>query len=264
MPIRPLDREALREAVRRSTPVPNCRIDGFLEPDFAEAVHDSFPSFDRAMAVGKTHHTVNEFNKVQLTDASAFAPPMRRLNEALAAPEFLRTLSFAFGIPELLADEQLVGGGIHETGPSGRLDVHVDFNLIEDRGLHRRLNLLLFFNKDWKPEWGGEFELWDRDVSVRHHALAPRFNRCVIFETSEISFHGVTAVTCPPGRCRRSFAAYYYTSAAPPGWDGRSHTTIFKARPDERLKGSVLMPLERAQRKAAEALRRARRRLRPR
>ena len=66
------------------------------------------------------------------------------------------------------------------------------------------------------------------------------------------------------GSCRRSFAAYYYTTAPPPGWDGSSHTTIFKARPDERLKGNVLMPLERAQRRAAEALRSAKRRLRPR
>ena len=33
------------------------------------------------------------------------------------------------------------------------------------------------------------------------------------------------------------------TKEAPAGWDGSAHTTIFKARPNEVLKGKVLMPL---------------------
>ena len=83
-------------------------------------------------------------------------------------------------------------------------------------------------------------------MKVSHHSFAPIFNRCIVFETSEISFHGVTPVTCPDTVCRKSFAAYYYTKEAPPHWDGAVHSTNFRARPDEVLKGNVLMPLERA------------------
>ena len=247
--IQPIDREALRERVRTAQPVPNFCIDNFLDPAFAESVIAAYPSYGDAMKAGRSFSAVNERGKVQMTDASTFAEPVAELNRSLASPEFLELLSYVFDMPNLLADDQLVGGGIHQTGPRGHLDVHVDFNYIEDRALHRRLNILIYFNKDWKPEWGGNIELWDPEVKHCVHSFSPVFNRCVVFETNEISFHGVTAVKCPEGLSRKSFAAYYYTSEAPAHWTGEAHSTIFRARPDEVLKGNVLMPLETAKRK---------------
>jgi Rps23 Pro-64 3,4-dihydroxylase Tpa1-like proline 4-hydroxylase len=243
MTINPIDRDALRDRVRSSTPVPNFCIDNFLDAEFAERVLAAFPTYEEAAKIGKSFSAINEKGKIQVTDSSKFAEPIADLNTALAAPEFREMLSYVFDIPNLLADDQLSGGGIHQTGARGHLDVHVDFNYIEDRQLHRRLNILIYFNKDWRPEWGGNIELWDKDVKVCVHSFAPVFNRCVVFTTNEISYHGVTAVKCPEGRSRKSFAAYYYTEEAPVGWDGKSHTTIFKARPNEVLKGKVLMPL---------------------
>ena len=247
--INPIDRDALRAKVRSATPVPNFCIDNFLDPAFAESVIAAYPSYEDAMKAGRSFSAVNEKGKVQLTDAKAFAEPVAELNRDLASPEFLELLGYVFDMPNLLADDQLVGGGIHQTGPRGHLDVHVDFNFIEDRQLHRRLNILIYFNKDWKPEWGGNIELWDAEVQKCHHSYSPFFNRCVVFETNEISYHGVTAVKCPEGLSRKSFAAYYYTREAPAHWTGHSHTTIFKARPDEVLKANVMMPLENAKRK---------------
>jgi hypothetical protein len=253
--INPIDRSALREKVRASRPVPNFCIDNFLEAGFAERVLAAYPSYEEATRVGRSFHAVNEKGKVQVTDASSFPEPIAELNRALAGPEFLGLLSHAFDMPGLLADEQLVGGGMHQTGPRGHLDVHVDFNYIPERQLHRRLNILVYFNKGWEPGWGGNIELWDADVKVCHHSFSPIFNRCVVFETNEVSFHGVTAVKCPEGRSRKSFAAYYYTKEAPAHWTGESHSTIFKARPDEVLKGSVMMPLEKARHRLQEAFR---------
>jgi hypothetical protein len=249
MIINPIDRDALREAVRRSEPVPNFCLDNFLDGAFAERVLAAYPSFEEASRMGRSFDAVNERKKIQVTDASTFAPPVAELNRALADPEFLGLLSYVFDIPDLLADPQLNGGGMHQTGPRGHLDVHIDFNYIEDRQLHRRLNILVYFNKDWRPEWGGNIELWDPEVKVCHHSYSPIFNRCVVFETNEVSYHGVTAVKCPEGMSRKSFAAYYYTKEAPAHWTGVSHSTIFKARPDEVLKGSVMMPLESAKRR---------------
>lgn len=251
--LHPIDREELRNQVWMAKPFPNVCIDNFLDKAFAEDVHEAFPSFEEAARVGRTFQAVNERGKVQVTDARTFASPLARLNEALAAPEFLDVLSYAFGIPNLVADAELVGGGIHQTGPRGHLDVHVDFNFIKGRGLYRRLNILVYFNKDWQPEWGGNVELWDRDVKTCVHSFEPIFNRCVIFETSDVSFHGVTAVRCPEGRARRSFAAYYYTTEAPAHWSGKEQDTVFRARPDELFKGAVLMPLERARWRLREA-----------
>jgi hypothetical protein len=244
--INPIDREALRERTRTATPVPNFCIDNFLEESFARSVAASYPTYEQATQMGRNFKAVNEKGKVQVTDSSKFAEPVAELNQTLASPEFLDLLSYVFDMPNLLADAELVGGGIHQTGSRGHLDVHVDFNYIEDRELHRRLNILIYFNQDWKPEYGGNIELWDADVKVCHHSFSPIFNRCVVFETNEISYHGVTAVKCPEGEARKSFAAYYYTKEAPAHWTGHAHSTIFKARPDEILKGNVMMPLEQA------------------
>jgi hypothetical protein len=253
--VRPIDREALRQSVRDARPFPFLVIDGFLDDEFANRVHDAFPSFAEASTMGMGFNAVNEKGKVQVTDARKFAEPIAELNQALATPEFLDLMSYVFEIPSLLADDELVGGGMHQTGPRGRLDVHVDFNYIAERQLHRRLNILIYLNKDWRPEWGGNIELWDKDVKVCHHSLEPIFNRCVVFATHETSYHGVTAVKCPDGRSRRSFAAYYYTKEAPAGWDGSVHSTNFRARPNEVVKGRVLMPLENASRRMKAAVR---------
>jgi Rps23 Pro-64 3,4-dihydroxylase Tpa1-like proline 4-hydroxylase len=253
-PINPIDREELRARVRSAEPFPNFCIDRFLDEKFAERVLDAFPTYEQALAVGRSFAAVNERGKVQVTDASKFAGPVAELNRALSAPEFLDSLSYVFDIPHILPDEELVGGGIHQTGPRGHLDVHVDFNYIRERDLHRRLNILIYFNKGWKSEWGGNIELWDREVKTCYHSFAPIFNRCVVFETSEVSYHGVTAVNCPVGRSRKSFAAYYYTKGAPAHWTGEEHTTIFRARPNEVLKGKVFMPLEGAQRRLQRAI----------
>ena len=254
MAINPIDRDALRERVRNAVPVKSFCIDNFLESGFADRVESAYPSFEEANRVGRSFNAVNEKGKVQVTDSSTFAGPIAELNRELAAPEFLETLAHVFEMPNLLADDQLVGGGIHQTGPRGHLDVHLDFNYIPERQLHRRLNILIYMNKGWRPEWGGNIELWDEDVKVCHQSFSPVFNRCVVFETNHISYHGVTAVKCPEGSARKSFAAYYYTREAPAHWDGQQHSTIFKARPDEVLKGNVMMPLEKARRKMREAL----------
>jgi hypothetical protein len=257
--IHALDRDELKRQVQGATPFPHCCIDAFLDPSFAESVAAAFPPYEDARRMGREFSTVNEKRKVQIMDAGAFAEPVADLNRELASPAFLDLMSYVFGIPNLVADDQLTGGGIHEMGSAGRLDVHVDFNFIEDRHLYRRLNILIYFNPGWKSEWGGALELWDREVQRCHHSFEPLFNRCVVFTTTDVSFHGVTALRCPEGRTRKSFAAYYYTREKPPYWTGEKHPTTFRGRPHEVIKSNVLMPLERAGRDVEQAIRRLKR-----
>jgi len=239
-----LDREGLRKSFASARPYPFVKIDNFLDSKFALEVANAFPSFNDALAQGKKFATLNERQKIQITDSSLFCPPIARLNAALSSPEFLSDLSYITGLPNLLADEKLIGGGIHVTGPGGRLDVHVDFNFVEESKLHRRINLLLYLNPVWEERWGGHIQLWDQEVKRCEAAFSPALNRCVIFETSNISYHGVTPVAASAPTPRQSFAAYYYTREAPPYWNGVGHGTLFKARPDEWARGFVLMPAE--------------------
>lgn len=249
------DREALRDAYRRATPFPHVVIDGFLDPGFARAVAAAYPEASAAARIGKTFRALNERGKTQITDPAQFPKPVQELNTQLSSRDWLETIGFVTGISKLVADPELVGGGMHLMAPGALLDVHVDFNLLEERALHRRLNILVFLNEDWRPGWGGGLELWDAGVKRCVRRFEPKLNRCVVFETSEISYHGVQGLSCPPDRRRLSFAAYYYTNEPPPNWNGLRHTTVFRARPDERLK-RLLMPIVGAGRTLTRSVRR--------
>ena len=231
-------------------------IDEFLDPGFAREVAASYPPYAEAVGLGHEFSAVNEKKKVQITEAATFPEPVKKLNELLSAPNFIEDLEYITGINNLLCDPLLDGGGMHLTGPRGRLDVHVDFNYVEARKLHRRLNILVYLNEGWQDEWGGAVELWDPEVRTCAHSLKPVLNRCVVFATSDISFHGVEPVACPAGHQRISFAAYYYTKEAPAHWDGTTHSTVFKNRPHERIRGRVLMPLEKARRRVVPSAKR--------
>lgn len=235
-------------------PFPHFCIDQILDVEFANEIYDAFPSYQEARALGLEFTAVNEKRKIQITDAKKFPTPILELHQQLASPEFIARVEKMMGIPNLIADPDLVGGGIHETNSGGHLDVHVDFNYIKEKQMHRRVNILFYFNKVWKADYGGYLDVWDKDVKQRHGYFSPDFNRACGFATSEHSWHGVTPLTCPPDVMRKSFAVYYYTKEAPDGWDGVEHSTIFKARPDEWVKGKVQMPIENMSRATRNAV----------
>jgi Rps23 Pro-64 3,4-dihydroxylase Tpa1-like proline 4-hydroxylase len=258
----PYDRNALRSQWQSASPFPFFKIENFLETDFLNAVVAAYPSYEQARALGgKEFDAVNEKLKIQVPDSSTFPPPVKQLADVLSSTEFLSDLEFITGIPNLRSDPSLSGGGMHLTNTSGRLDVHVDFNVNQDE-LFRRLNILVYLNPVWDEAWGGNIEFWDKDVTTCTHSFTPALNRCVVFETSSISWHGVTPILCPKGIARKSFAAYYYTREAPAGWDGVKHTTIFRARPTEAFRGAVLMPAEEMKRSAGKFLGKAKRAVR--
>jgi len=247
--LNPLDREALKLQFESNQPYPHFVIGNFLEPEAALKVAHSYPDFEQATKQGHEFKAVNEQRKVQICDQGKFPEPVKRLSEIISSPEFLSELEYITGIPNLLADPNFAGGGMHLTGSGGRLDVHVDFNYQEDQRIHRRLNILIYLNPDWQDTWGGEIEVWDKDVKTCLNSMLPLLNRCLVFKTTDISYHGVRPITAPADVCRRSFAAYYYTHEAPPEWKGEAHSTIFKARPDEKVRGMLLMPAERLMRR---------------
>ncbi|QDS96071.1 hypothetical protein FF011L_48750 [Roseimaritima multifibrata] len=244
-----IDLQKLATQAKSAQPFPHFMIDNFLVEEFANEIENSFPRADEIAKRGKSFKAVNERGKTQVTNTNFFPAPLKRLNEILASSEWLCHLEEIMGIENLLADPGLLGGGIHQTGPRGHLDVHVDFNFHQQLKLHRRLNILIYFNRDWQEPWGGNVELWDKEVKNCIRSFSPILNRCVVFATNDISFHGVTRVDCPPDATRNSYAAYYYTKEPPPEWTGVPHSTIFRARPNEQVKSKLLMPLEKMKRK---------------
>jgi Rps23 Pro-64 3,4-dihydroxylase Tpa1-like proline 4-hydroxylase len=200
-------------------------IDDFLPKDMAARLRDEFPPpTDRRWHEKQYLHQKNKQTMTRdlpATHAAFFA--------AVNAPSFLRTLEQLTGIPELLADPELLGGGLHQSLPGAFLDVHVDYNFHPQTRRHRRLNLLVYLNDAWRPEYEGYLELWEMRRHERLAEIAPLFNRAVLFETNDISYHGHPhPLACPPGMSRKSLAVYYFSETREDGHAGPESNTKYR------------------------------------
>jgi len=157
---------------------------------------------------------------------------MRHLLSDLNGMVFIDFLETLTGISGLVPDPHYQGGALHQILPGGRLEIHADFNRHKRLHLDRRLNVLIYFNKDWPESYGGNLELWDVNMTRCVKKAAPIFNRCVIFSTTSNSYHGhPEPLTCPDGRTRNSIAMYYYTNGRPESETSEPHSTLWQKRP---------------------------------
>jgi len=204
-------------------------IDNFLPIDIAEKIHENYPKVNLGEWDGTTY--LDQKNKFQ---KSKFEPNsfMQNVFDALNGEEFCSWLDKLTEFEEpLLGDPDLFGGGLHQSVNGAFLNVHVDYNIHPKTKYHRRLNVIIYLNKDWKEEYQGHNELWDftNGKKILLDRVAPIFNRCVIFETNEISFHGhPTPLNTPEGVTRKSLATYYYTKDRPEHEKAGDHNTIYK------------------------------------
>jgi Rps23 Pro-64 3,4-dihydroxylase Tpa1-like proline 4-hydroxylase len=147
----------------------------------------------------------------------------------LNSREVLMFLEELTGIPDLLPDPQFYGGGVHRILTGGKLSVHADYNFHPITKLHRRVNLLLYLNKDWKEEWGGDLQLWNKDMSMCVKKILPIFNRAVIFNITSDAYHGHPGpLKSPEGVDRLSFALYYFTETRPENEITKPHMAVWK------------------------------------
>lgn len=210
-------------------PFPHIVIDNFLPKDLIDKIYDNFPSeklesdvvFD--MGYAGLHK-----RQIMPADCNGFIREVFGFFNSAAITEFLESLTT---IPALIADPHYIGGGFHETSKGGKLGIHADFRINERLHLNRRINMIIYLNKDWKDEYGGHLELWDKSMKEKVHTIAPIFNRCVIFNTDSDSFHGhPDPLTTPDDISRRSIALYYYTASKRVYEETVTHGTMYKAR----------------------------------
>lgn len=215
-------------------PFPNIHFDNFFDPNFLRSVLSEFPNLNKEKG-DIYYENPNEKKHATKGDAS-FGDNMRKLVYYLNSQPFLEFLQELTGIEEtLMPDPYYVGGGFHEIKTGGFLKLHVDFHKHQKTKLDRRINLLIYLNENWEEEYGGHFELWERDMSKCAVRIAPLFNRVAVFSTTGDSWHGHPDVlTCPPDRSRKSIALYYYTNGRPESEVSKKDrgriTTTFAAR----------------------------------
>ena len=220
-------------------PYPHIQLDNFLENWAAKEAMDSFPGVKDDGWIHYIH--VNE-KKHGLNKMDLIPSFIQKVIQELNSEAFVKELSNLTGIEGLRPDPTLEGGGLHQSQRGGYLNIHADFTVHpHKRSWRRRVNLLVYLNKDWQPDYKGDLELWSRDMKACVQKISPVYNRCVIFNTDEDSFHGLPEpIDCPPEMTRKSIALYYFTEEAS---TPKKRATDYRARPGDGGK-SILIYLD--------------------
>ena len=227
------------KAYQSNAPFPNALLENFLPDATLSHVIEEFPRPDQGVRwnqikVSTDDGKAAQYNKLHVMDEASFGPYTRQLFWELNSSRFIRFLERLTGIQKLLPDPHLRGGGLHQILPGGMLRVHADFNKHPALDLDRRLNVLIYLNRDWRESYGGHIELWDPDMTRCRARHLPVANRCLIFNTTSVSFHGHPhPLTCPDGMTRKSIAMYYYTLGRPETEAQPKHKTLWQDLPEE-------------------------------
>ena len=216
------------QAYQSAEPYNHICIDNFLPVPVIEKVREDLKELPQ-------HQAEDSFSRAQENLKSSFIPERlpsysKNLFYAFNSRPFILFLEEMTGIKGLIPDPYYQGAGIHRTLNGGHLDIHADFNLHKQMQVERRLNVLIYLNDEWQEDWGGSFEVWDKQMTQKMASFVPTYNRMVCFSTGSDTFHGnPEPVNHPEGKPRQSIALYYYTAT----WDAsrKAHTTLFKPRP---------------------------------
>jgi len=200
----------IQNKYKNANPFPHLVVDNFFNEEQLDSCANAIQSNIDNLEWNQRDYKF-QVNKRWLEDPTKMPPQVKKILWQLHTAEFLDFLKNLTGIKGIIDDPLNIGGGIHCTARGGKLNIHKDFNYNKETLLTRKINVLLFLNKDWLPEWNGNLELWSKDRSEKVVDILPTFNRMVIFNTDDESYHGCpTPLDCPEDRFRLSLATYYY------------------------------------------------------
>lgn len=199
----------LRNRFLTAKPFPFVVLDDFADEDRLAAALADVPAPESGQ-INKSRDYMFAKNKFEKANFKELSPALAELYEDLVSPRLqaiLRTIT----AEDVFVDKEFFGGGIHQGGKDSFLDMHTDFNYHPiHKHWFRNLNILLYLNRDWRPEFKGQLKL-RHGQSGETAEIEPRFNRCVVMFTRDYTFHGYDTINFPEGSYRRSIATYAYT-----------------------------------------------------
>jgi hypothetical protein len=215
--------DSLQQKYQHASPFPHLVMDNLFPDELMRGVVAEIPPL---ASENWLHHHDDHQEKFGLRSAADLGEYGTQLASLLHSASFLYFLSEITGIWGLLPDPYLQGGGLHVLPIGAKFDVHIDRKTDYVMGLRRRLALIVYLNEGWKPEYGGQLELWDKHGTRCEVSVEAELNRTVLFEVAEGNYHGnPNVIACPPGQTRNSFIVYYHTVPD----DGRMRTDILSS-----------------------------------
>ena len=193
-------------------------IDNFFDTNIANKLHENINSLNLEDATSKftNKKDLHQYNKFGFSEVEKLPLLLKNTFIYLNSKEFIEKIEKCTGISDLVyGDFKLRGAGVHIIKNKGFLGMHTDFNTYKHPThgkLDRRINLLIYMNKDWKSEYKGDLLMYHPDDISDVKCIQPIFNRCVIFNTTKKNIHGHPEPLCvPEDLYRKSIAVYYYT-----------------------------------------------------
>jgi len=202
-------------------------VDNLLPDEIATAIYDAFPQN------GENFYQRKNFREKKKTFAhlTESSPILSDITSALQTSEVMREISIIAGMDKLESDPSLYAGGLSMMFKGDFLNPHIDNSHDGGRKRYRRLNILYYVSPNWKMEYGGNLELWD-DKVFKPETVISKFNRLVVMETNDRSWHSVSPVIEAENKPRCCVSNYYFSSESPSGSD-YFHVTSFTGRPGE-------------------------------
>ena len=207
-------------------------VDDILPESIALQIYHAFPNTEKM----KLKSSLRE-HKYIAAQMNLYDSILEEATYAFQDSRILTKLSEITGIKEMYADEYLYAGGISLMDKECFLNPHIDNSHDKDRKNYRVLNLLYYVTPDWKLEYGGNLELWDRGLKQKPRTVVSKFNRLVMMMTYKSSYHSVSKVVHDGKRC--CLSNYYFSPTSVEGND-YFHITSFRGRPEQKLRDIVL------------------------
>jgi len=222
--------DKLKVQYQTANPFPYIVIDNFLPENLLKSCINEIKKHNEWYS--NQMGWVEEFQKNKFyypnenTDMEDFAkklPITNMITDYMNSEPFINFLENLTGFKKLYRDPLMLGGGIHKINRGGKLSVHIDYNEHPGQKWKRNLNVLLYLNENWKSEWEGKLEFWDKESWVKKLEVEPIFNRVVIFSIEDAPLGHPIPLNTPDNVSRYSLALYYFTNEEVKN----KHTVVF-------------------------------------
>lgn len=228
------DADSLRQSYATAKPYPHLVIDNLFQPELLDRLAADFPNSDqRDWLVWDTRNELKSTSR-GIEGLSTFT---QMFSLWLNSADVVKTIESIVGIDNLVGDPTFHGAGLHEMHRDGWLAMHADYTKHFSMPLMRRINVLIYLNRDWDASWGGELALQDATNEDTRVSYPCYFNRTIIFPTTSKTFHGVpTHLSCPPDRSRKLLSIYYWSPIPMPLWSKVGTPLLWASDNNKKLK----------------------------
>ena len=218
-------------------PFPYLKIDNILDEYFATQIQEEILNISEE----NWDRYENPFeSKYTLRDKSDLPPHCKQLFSLLTSQDMLDNLTHIMKIP-IYNDPTKNWWGIHKYDNGDKLDIHVDAGIHPTTKQKKQLTLGIYLSsKEWNDDNGGHLEIWEGENTANNNAklirccekILPKFNRMVLFDCNDFSWHGNPyPIKCEKGE-KRVFVTISYVSDSTESLNKRQKA-FFVKHPDE-------------------------------